>query len=358
MKKLFTKLIIILLFIFTGSAVDAHTTAIYTVNETDGSTTFYAQTYHYTGTTTYGGLILGSGTYNFTSVVSSLPSGAVQHGSCPRPRGSWYQVVNISRCGGTYSITTTSTSAVEAPLCSWPSFTFTASTPITGSITSDQEPVYYGYAPMACANLTANATGGSGTYNYYWYATGETTASINVCPTTSRYYFVRVSDASGNRCRRARRFRIWVDVVDVRCGKKLDKVVMCKAPGKSGKTVEICVAASAVPAHLANGATLGACPLAKRTNADLTAAMDIKTYPNPFSNNVNVSFKALTNENVRVEAFDITGKSLGILFNEVVEEGVYYNGGIGTAKFPNGLVLIKVQSASFNKIIKTTHFNN
>jgi hypothetical protein len=65
MKQLFTKISIFLILLFAASAVDAHTTAIFSVSEANGSTTFYARSYH-SPVTPRGGLIVGGVTYNFT----------------------------------------------------------------------------------------------------------------------------------------------------------------------------------------------------------------------------------------------------------------------------------------------------
>lgn len=49
------------------------------------------------------------------------------------------------------------------------------------SISSTKDSV----CPGSCATLTANPTGGNGTYTYLWSPGGETTKSITACPTTS-----------------------------------------------------------------------------------------------------------------------------------------------------------------------------
>lgn len=356
MKQLFTKLSITLSLVLFGMIASAHTHAMFVVYETDGSITFYAETYQnsahssWDGTTPSGGIILGGTLYNFTSVVGTLPTDAVM--TTPTRCASSqniirYQVVNVGLCSGTYIIRTNSQpNLVPNPRCSnYGRVTFNATVDVTA--TADESTVYYGYAPMACTNV--NATSATAT-SYVW-STGSTDASTEVCPTATTTYTVTGTNSFGCTGTAS----VTVNVVDVRCGKKDDKVTMCKTPGKSGNSYEICVAASAVPGQLNSGASLGPCPLAKYKFEQPQDEIAIKTFPNPFTDNLNVQFRATTDENVKLEAFDVTGKSLGILFNEKVEAGVYYEGNTADIIFPKGLVLIKYTSESTNKVFKVQH---
>jgi hypothetical protein len=68
-------------------------------------------------------------------------------------------------------------------------------------------------AAYGCTELTASAMGGVTGYTYLW-STGETTASITVCPEVSTLYTVTVSDQRG--CSASD--DVWVSSIDVRCG--------------------------------------------------------------------------------------------------------------------------------------------
>jgi len=115
--------------------------------------------------------------------------------------------------------------------------------------------VYLGYGPSQCINLTVNVTGGTTPYTYAW-STGAQTQTINVCPTTAKIYTVVVTDHNGFTAQD----HVTVQVVDIRCGNNNNKVLICHLPpGNPQNTQLLCVAPSAVPAHLAHGDYLGTC---------------------------------------------------------------------------------------------------
>ena len=91
-------------------------------------------------------------------------------------------------------------------------------------------------------------TGGTGGYSYEW-STGETTRSIRVSPESITTFTLTVTDANG--CSFSA--DITVNVIDVSCGNKGDKVQICH----NGNS--ICVSANAVSSFLRRGAKLGTC---------------------------------------------------------------------------------------------------
>jgi hypothetical protein len=116
--------------------------------------------------------------------------------------------------------------------------------------------VVVGYPPMACTNLTATPTG-TPPFTYLW-STGDTTQTINVCPTADTDYWVTITDST--LCSASD--TVTVTVVDVRCGNDSTKVLICHIPpGNPANAHTICISPNAVPAHLAHGCTLGTCPV-------------------------------------------------------------------------------------------------
>ncbi|WP_338218494.1 DUF5689 domain-containing protein [Algoriphagus sp. oki45] len=115
--------------------------------------------------------------------------------------------------------------------------------------------VYLGYQPMESITLrAADATGGNGAYTYSW-SDGQMGQEIIVSPTETTTYTLTVTDEAGN----VFTDEVTVCVVDVRSGRRGDRVLVCIPLGNSGRTRTSSVAPQAVPALIRNGATLGAC---------------------------------------------------------------------------------------------------
>jgi hypothetical protein len=156
--------------------------------------------------------------------------------------------------------------------------------------------------------LNADATGA---VSYLW-SNSATTQSISV--TTSGIYTVVVTDANG--CT-----GIGTDTipaaVNVSCGHNGDKVILCHVPpGNPGNPQTICVAASAIPSHLANhpGDCVGPCSLyyAPRYSTILNAINEAgfyaEAYPNPFSHGFALHLIAAPDEDVNANILDMTGR--------------------------------------------------
>lgn len=113
----------------------------------------------------------------------------------------------------------------------------------------DCHTVYYGYDPDACVDLVASAIGGTGGYTYLW-STGETSSTIEVCPTANTSYTLEVTDDNG--C--VQTAETIVESLDVRCGNKNKKVLVTHIPpGNPNNPQQICIAKPAVAAHLNGG---------------------------------------------------------------------------------------------------------
>lgn len=221
--------------------------------------------------------------------------------------------------------------------------------------------VYYGYGPAEEATLTATASGGSGSYSYSW-SNGATTASITVSPSSTTTYTVTVTDGSGCEATAS----VKVGVIDVRCGKKDDKVLVCHSAGKSGKSKDLCISANAVADHLAHGDMLGGCdqtdPCGDATGTILPSGEEelhtehtgygndrvdetlegltsnkVNIYPNPSSNEVTVEVMSeigVTN----IQLTDIQGR---VISSKVPVSGTTV---FDVTESTNGIYFIVVQS--------------
>jgi Domain of unknown function (DUF5122) beta-propeller len=117
--------------------------------------------------------------------------------------------------------------------------------------------VYLGYEPGASITLTASLQGYSEATSYQW-SNGATTPSITVSPSVTTTYTVTVTNNTGCSIQLSKT----IQVVDVRCGNKMDKVALCR----NGN--QICVSANAVSAQLRSGATLGDCTNTKHNGKE------------------------------------------------------------------------------------------
>ncbi len=210
---------------------------------------------------------------------------------------------------GTYTATVTDGSGCQAST----SATITQNSPITVN-TPPCQFVYSGYGSN-CINLSATASGGGGTFTYLWNPGAKTTASIQVCPTATTTYTVKVTDQYGCFVIKT----VSVVVNNVRCGSS--KVFVCHSNGT------LCVSTTAVADHLAHGDKLGICgsPSACTPNAsalmvqasnDPQAAasalspVTMLISPNPAESSVNLELTVNTEGDAEIRLVDITGKTV------------------------------------------------
>lgn len=138
--------------------------------------------------------------------------------------------------------------------------------------------VYIGYAPASSINLNATASGGTPGYSYSWSG-GATSSSVLVSPTDNTNYSVTVTDANGCQATATKN----IDAIDIRCGRKNDKVILCHTTSK--KNITLVVSQNAVAAHLAHGDMLGLCSPDPGSEADpcgsLAPDLHAIAFPNP-----------------------------------------------------------------------------
>ena len=59
------------------------------------------------------------------------------------------------------------------------------------------------------------------------------------------------------------------------------------------------------------------------THLDLSGLLTLKPYPNPADEVVNLSYSLPVSGRVKIEAFDIAGRKMGIVVDEVQQQGAY-----------------------------------
>jgi uncharacterized delta-60 repeat protein len=164
----------------------------------------------------------------------------------------------------------------------------------------DLNTVYYGYAPASTITLRAQADRIVGPVAYLWN-TGSTTSSISVSPSVTTTYTVTMTNTTG--C--SYTYNKTVQVIDVRCGNKLDKVML----RKNGK--DLCVSENAVPALLHTDASLGSCDHnAAVTYGNSKASKDFtaRALPNPGTSSFVLDISPTGSTPVKMIVYTIDGK--------------------------------------------------
>ena len=204
--------------------------------------------------------------------------------------------------------------------------------------------IYTGFGPSSLT-LTAMPAGGTPGYIYSWSPGGTTSPTLVVSPSIpgTYTYTVTITDSKGCTTTASKQ----VIVVDIRCGNKNDKVLVCQVPpGNPGNAHTICISPNAVAAHLANGSYLGNCTNGNKAIASpftLLEVINVKAQvrPNPTSGKFYInmpSYKSSKAEILimgvngsiverravkaigQIESFDLSRNSPGMYFIKIISE--------------------------------------
>jgi hypothetical protein len=117
---------------------------------------------------------------------------------------------------------------------------------------------------------------------------------------------------------------VTIYVIDWRCGMDMSKVSVCH----NGHT--ICVAPSAIQAHLNHGDYLGNCTIPKEPIVATPSQDGIvlhQNYPNPFNPTTSIAFfvpdAGRTNGVLTLKIFDIRGRLIRVLWNDIAQPGYH-----------------------------------
>ena len=203
--------------------------------------------------------------------------------------------------------------------------------------------VYKGYDPASSLELSVS-TQGTGPYTYRW-SNGATTPSITVSPSAATNYTVTVTDAAGCSVQASKT----INVEDVRCGNKNDKVMVCHVAPGNGNSKSLCISSNAVASHLKNGSYLGSCsnvtaPIvhrAENTSSKVNSdRMSVTTFSNPTSAQFGiVVHSSNTKEKVYFRVYSADGRLLKfrtVNANQRFNFGSNYMAGIYLAEVSQG----------------------
>ncbi|MBU1821825.1 MAG: T9SS type A sorting domain-containing protein, partial [Bacteroidetes bacterium] len=180
--------------------------------------------------------------------------------------------------------------------------------------------VYLGYG-STCTELSASVMDGSGSLSYTWNPGNLSGESVEVCPTETTTYTVTVTNEFG--CSESS--QVTVEVIDIRCGNKGNKVQICH------KGQVICVAPNAVGAHLAHGDNLGPCgfvPCQGSPGARIgvealenptLSGIEMSAYPNPGNSIITIRVENMQAGEASFEVVDLIGRPLIQKTKQMVE---------------------------------------
>jgi hypothetical protein len=135
--------------------------------------------------------------------------------------------------------------------------------------------------------------------------------------------------------------KVKVNVIDVRCGNKDQKVMVCH----KGKT--LCISLRGAVAHLHHGDALGSCPVlssitdnTKRSDAGaakkVSKELKIFNAPNPFSQSTRIYYELPFNGNVLIKIYDAVGREVATVVKGERKAGSY-NSNFSAAGLAKGL---------------------
>jgi hypothetical protein len=212
----------------------------------------------------------------------------------------------------------------------------------TGTLTNT---VYIGYAPASSLTLTANADGGTPGYSYSWSNTATTTSTA-VSPITATTYTITVTDVNGCQATAEKA----IDVLDIRAGKKLEKVNICHQTGAG--LFAMVVSQAEVPTHLSHGDMLGNCTVAaSHTRGRLAGAagnsFGVQVLPNPSTSVFTLRIETVQTVPMNLRVLDIQGRVLEQRNN--INPTQQLNIGAG---FKPGIYFAEITQGTDRKVIK------
>ena len=205
--------------------------------------------------------------------------------------------------------------------------------------------VYIGYAPASSLTLTANASGGTPSYSYSW-SNGATTSTASVSPTTATTYTLTVTDANGCQATAEKA----IDVLDIRAGKKSDKVNICHQTGTG--VFNVVVSQAEVPIHLSHGDMLGACTVTTTTALARFAEAGsnrfvVQVLPNPSTSVFTLQIETVQTMPMNLRVLDIQGRVLEQRSNISPTQKLTIGEG-----FHSGIYFAEITQGTERKVIK------
>lgn len=154
-----------------------------------------------------------------------------------------------------------------------------------------------------------------------------------------------------------------IDVPFVRCGNNNKKILVCHTPdGNPNNAHTICIAESALQAHLDEGSCIGSCITIHNKSTkidnnnsnkiDYVLSEQFVAYPNPINNFTTLSFVLLKDSDVSLVLYNSIGQKIQTLFNNTVNAEQQYKVVFNTEELPKGIYIGVLKSNNNIQTIK------
>nr|WP_294897986.1 glycosyl hydrolase [uncultured Pedobacter sp.] len=232
----------------------------------------------------------------------------------------------------------------------------------------DENTLFLGYGAQELNLLATNPKSQSDSTTYIWSpAIGLSSTNIPnpvFKPNTTGEFTYTVKATNEFGCTDST--SITIKVIDVRCGKFGDKVLLCHKTGSSKNSgTQICIAPEAVATHLFNGDSLGSCQSKSDFASDndkgllinsFIASTSLVSFPNPFEEETTVNFTVPANEQkVNLEVYTLQGVKILKLYEGEANVGHLYSFKLTGHALAAGSYLLRLTTSKgvkFCKLIK------
>ncbi|MBC6700141.1 carbohydrate-binding protein [Hymenobacter puniceus] len=207
-----------------------------------------------------------------------------------------------------------------------------------------------GYGAQSLVLTASNGTSAAAATTYTWSPaaglSSSTAAAPVFTPTAAGTFTFTVLATNEFGC--VASATVTLTVVDVRCGNKNDKVLVCH----NGN--ELCISTNAVATHLAeHGDQLGACGTVAARGAAAPAlgsgqsarqATVLEAFPNPFATRAEIRFRPAATAATQVQVYSAMGQLVRTLYDAVAETGRDYTVTFDGRDLPAGIYTCRLVS--------------
>jgi PKD repeat protein len=208
--------------------------------------------------------------------------------------------------------------------------------------------IYLGYGAQS-VTLTAS---GDPTFTYTWSPakglSNPTIANPVFTPTAAGSYTFTVTAINAALCTRTA--SVTINVIDVRCGNKLDKVTVCH----KGKV--LCIGADGVADHLGHGDMVGACDKlttpSLQASEDVAESLQLTASPNPTSDHTTLAFTLTESSSYRLEVINMQGALVAVVAEGAGDAGESFSHEFSRGHLVPGLYMVRLVAGKQSKATK------